>query len=276
MSGFMPFGQQANGFHNSTGAGSTADSDFSKAASTHSSHASVKDKGDGKIESRLDFPDNVFMDDVTHTIQAHYGESAVRARFTEYVRKFLRLASRYEEEKSGFSSIDYPSKRFTPGNLGSGPTFSSMTPDELRRELNASMARIDGWRRTIAYDVHKAEWLARQQSESRHMRPDIQHQVSRLRLGKKLSSPEVEAILRTLNKHTSTDEEIVEVELFVCSRVDDQLRRNPQLLAMLPAQFGGLLPLSFGLFHPSTTARNDTVELLTTLNGHRVSAAGIA
>lgn len=49
-----------------------------------------------------------------------------------------------------------------------------------------------------------------------------------------------------------------------------------QLLAMLPAQFGGLLPLSFGLFHPSKVARNDTVELLTTLNGHRVSAAGIA
>ncbi|GAA5826354.1 hypothetical protein JCM3770_000133, partial [Rhodotorula araucariae] len=40
------------------------------------------------------------------------------------------------------------------------------------------------------------------------------------------------------------------------------------LLAALPAHFGGLLPLAFGLFHPTPEARHYTLELLDRLSAH--------
>jgi hypothetical protein len=75
-------------------------------------------------------------------------------RFTEYVTRFLRLASRYEEEITGSTNFGFPSAPFAeiPGQLprlGSGIAFS----DEATclRELAANAHRIEAWRRTNSY-----------------------------------------------------------------------------------------------------------------------------
>jgi hypothetical protein len=79
-------------------------------------------------------------------------------RFTEYVTRFLRLASRYEEEITGGTSFGFPSAPFTeipgqPPRLGSGIAFS----DEATclRELAANAQRIEAWRRTNSYNYLK-------------------------------------------------------------------------------------------------------------------------
>lgn len=79
-------------------------------------------------------------------------------RFTEYVTRFLRLASRYEEEITGSTSFGFPSAPFTeipgqPPRLGSGIAFS----DEATclRELAANAQRIEAWRRTNSYNYLK-------------------------------------------------------------------------------------------------------------------------
>lgn len=41
-----------------------------------------------------------------------------------------------------------------------------------------------------------------------------------------------------------------------------------QLLANLPPHSGGLLPVAFGLFHPSAAVRENTVDFLTMINAH--------
>jgi len=78
----------------------------------------------------------------------------VRMRFTEYVTRFVRLASRYEEEVTGTTKLGFPSSSFTdhPGRLpqlGSGIVFS----DEATclRELAVNAQRIEAWRKTNSY-----------------------------------------------------------------------------------------------------------------------------
>lgn len=75
-------------------------------------------------------------------------------RFTEYVTRFVRLASRYEEEVTGATKLGFASTSCveTPGRapqLGSGLMFS----DEATylRELSANAQRIEAWRKTNSY-----------------------------------------------------------------------------------------------------------------------------
>ena len=84
----------------------------------------------------------------------------MRARFTEYTMRFLRMAARYEEEYLGATSIGYPSSSFEypnpnepGGRLGSGLSFM----DEMSggKELLANASRIEGWRHTKSYEYHK-------------------------------------------------------------------------------------------------------------------------
>ncbi|GAA6018542.1 hypothetical protein JCM11491_006440 [Sporobolomyces phaffii] len=72
---------------------------------------------------------------------------------------------------------------------------------------------------------------------------DLYHQLSRLRQGRQLSPAEVTLIFQTLAQNVKTDREII------------------ALLAHLPSHFGGVLPLSFGLFHPSPVVRSHTLDL---------------
>ena len=88
-------------------------------------------------------------------ISYHFGESLVRARFTEYVLRFVRLAARYEEDYLGSTKIGYPTSSFTVANdgycqLGSGLVF----PDDTlaTRELAVNAKRIEGWRRSKMYE----------------------------------------------------------------------------------------------------------------------------
>lgn len=74
----------------------------------------------------------------------------MRLRFTEYMARFVRLASRYEEVATGSTALGFSSASFTEGSLGSGVVF----PDEIvaSRELAANASRIEGWRRTKTYE----------------------------------------------------------------------------------------------------------------------------
>lgn len=68
--------------------------------------------------------------------------------------RFVRLASRYEEEAFGSASFGFPTSSFNEGpdgyaKLGSGIVFI----DEAQglKELTLNASRIEGWRRTDLY-----------------------------------------------------------------------------------------------------------------------------
>lgn len=76
----------------------------------------------------------------------------VRMRFTEYVTRFVRLASRYEEETLGKTKIGYPTAPFTDvprPRLGSGMVFTDDA--SAMRELTANAYRMEAWRNTNTY-----------------------------------------------------------------------------------------------------------------------------
>jgi hypothetical protein len=83
----------------------------------------------------------------------------IRARFAEYVFRFLQLASRYEEDTLHMTHIGYVCTQYAvnpqtkQASLGSGIRFS----DEVTglRELSANGARIEGWRMSASYNYWK-------------------------------------------------------------------------------------------------------------------------
>lgn len=93
----------------------------------------------------------------------HYGEAHVRARFTEYATRFVKLAARYEEDVLGLNTtIGYPNEPYQelPGDeprLGSGLCF---TDDPAgARELASNASRIEAWRRTESYTLWQHVWF---------------------------------------------------------------------------------------------------------------------
>lgn len=83
----------------------------------------------------------------------------MRARFTEYAARFVKLATRYEEEALGLeTSIGFPTVAYreAPGDepcLGSGLCFSDEAAGA--RELAANASRIEAWRRAQSYELWK-------------------------------------------------------------------------------------------------------------------------
>lgn len=108
---------------------------------TASQQHQTEEKRDSDVE---------FMNDVLSAIQAHYGETSIRAKFQDYVFRFVRLAAIYEEQVYHATKIGWNSPETT---LGYGPVF----PDEAskQKELNANAHRIEGWRQTISYKYYQ-------------------------------------------------------------------------------------------------------------------------
>ncbi|KAL5481024.1 hypothetical protein ACEPAI_9965 [Sanghuangporus weigelae] len=199
-----------------------------------------------EFSGKADSSDNLFMEDIVNAIQWHFGETLIRARFTEYVQRFVRLAARYEEEYLGSTKIGYPTAPFDPYSqqLGSGLIF----PDDVSasRELALNAYRIEGWRRTKMYEYYMVDFQHALQTKP-IQGFDVYHQIVRLKTVKNMSDQEAELIMRTLAENVQTYDQVVE------------------LLSLLPQYLGGLLPLTFGLFHQQDSVRNHTVDLLTTL-----------
>lgn len=198
--------------------------------------------------------DKIFIEDIRSAIDDHFGENMVRMRFTEYVTRFVRLASRYEEEVTGATKLGFASTSCveTPGRapqLGSGLMFS----DEATclRELSANAQRIEAWRKTNSYQYCIMDF-AKSQATSAIRGFDVLHQLIRLRHTKSMSDWEVSTIMRTLADNSKSYEQVVE------------------LLAYLMPHGGGLLHLSFGLFHQKEAVRNSTVDLFNQLRAYPV------
>ncbi|KAF5346342.1 hypothetical protein D9758_011477 [Tetrapyrgos nigripes] len=225
-----------------------------------------KDAPKGEYPSKSDNADNLFIEDIKSAIEFHYGETLVRVRFTEYVTRFVRLASRYEEEAFGSTKIGPPTSSFQEGiptrsaQLGSGVVFND---DQAgMKELVANAHRIEAWRLTNSYRYFAVD-IAKSQATNPIRGMDVLHQIFRLRHAKKMSDSEVYTILRRIADEVKTYEQVTEVlsesMWFVA------VSHVPQLLSHLTPHTGGLLPLGFGLLHQKESVREATVDLFNRL-----------
>lgn len=112
---------------------------------------------------------------------------------------------------------------------------------------------------------------------------DVEHQLSRLRVSKKIAEVEVQAMYEVLVAHVQTHQEIIEVNtlssfpliyILTIPNQNKKLRYDTffspffplnvwkQILSHAPPYSGGLSPFGFGLHHTSEKIRNLTVEFI--------------
>ncbi|ORX54605.1 spindle pole body interacting protein [Hesseltinella vesiculosa] len=197
--------------------------------------------------------DTEFMSEVLGAIQSHYGETAIRAKFQDYVYRFVRLASLYEENVYQETKLAWRHDNETDpsGLLGTGYVFADEASKQ--RELVANAGRFEGWRQSLSYKYFQKDFAQRQlQSSLQYL--DVFRQVSKLKLLRNLPEKEVLVIYEALLNNVVTERQIIE------------------FLSYLPQHHGGLSPLAVGLFHSSNIVRQYTVELFQRLNRNPVSA----
>ncbi|KAF7315952.1 Protein mesA [Mycena indigotica] len=213
-------------------------------------------KKDGtNVKSADHNADNIFLEDIKAAIEYHYGENHVRMRFTEYVLRFVRLASRYEEDTIGSTKFGYPStvfdNRLPNPRLGSGMSFVDDTAG--RREITGNAQRIEAWRKTNSYEYICVDFRNAQLTDT-IQGFDVAHQLFRIRNAKYLSDAEMIAIMRALSDNVKSYEQVVE------------------LLAYLMPNGGGLAHLAFGCFHQRDAVRDATVDLFNQIRAFPVGA----
>ncbi|EPQ26928.1 uncharacterized protein PFL1_05563 [Pseudozyma flocculosa PF-1] len=218
-------------------------------ASSIRTGASGRDRSGTIYDHRIDSPNTLFMEDISSAIQAHYGERYIRSRITDFVSAFAKCVSRHEEHFYGHTKLGPNSQPFLNGQLGSGPVF--LDRDAEMREIQVNQLRVEGFRASIPYRL-----LLQDELEASAQPPllsfDLSHQIGRLRRARHLLPGESERILLTIATSVVTDEQIVE------------------LLSLVPLHAGGLLPLGFGLFHPSLSVRGAMVDFFLRLSSHPV------
>ncbi|ODN98332.1 hypothetical protein L198_03576 [Cryptococcus wingfieldii CBS 7118] len=203
--------------------------------------------------SRADCVDNQFMEEIAAAMASHYGESNIRLRLTDYLHRFVRLAAYQEYAHTGSSKIGYPTVHYHDGQLGSGVVFAD--EQMKQREMWANGHRIDAWRKTNSYKLFSKDWESR--TKRRAIEFDIHHQISRLRMTKNMSDSEADAIFSSLANGVRTYEQVVE------------------LLTHLPPHGGGIMPIANGLFHQWLGVRENTVDLLLTLQQYPIGRIAV-
>ncbi|KAI8057382.1 docking domain of Afi1 for Arf3 in vesicle trafficking-domain-containing protein [Thamnidium elegans] len=188
----------------------------------------LEEKKDGDVE---------FMTEVLASIQAHYGETSIRAKFQDYVFRFVRLAAIYEEHVYHTTKIGW---NLPSTALGYGPVFSDDVA--MKRELHANAQRIEGWRQTISYKYYQIDighWV--QNSCIKNL--DVYRQISKLKRLRQIPDQEVASIYEAFLNNIITHRQMIE------------------FLSFLPQHQGGLSPLGSGLFHSNPKIRKQAVEL---------------
>lgn len=215
-------------------------SDVSFSTSTKEEEAALATNKVNAV-AKSDCIDNQFMEEILSAATMLYGEQHVRVRWTDYISRFVRLAAYQEQLHLGSTRLGFPYQTFRDPILGSGIVFID---DQLRqRELRGNGHRIDAWRKTKSYRLVQKDF-ARWHETAAIRGCDALHNVKRLRMTRSMSNKEAEIILSTLQKGVKTYDQVVE------------------LLTYLPLHFGGLIPISNGLFHPLRSVQNSTLDLL--------------
>jgi hypothetical protein len=109
----------------------------------------------GASEKNVENPDSEFILDILSAIQSHYGEYTIRAKFIDYISRFVNLAALYEEETTGTTTIGITPDNTpdTTGLLGHGVIFS----DDMakQKEITMNLSRIEGWKQTLSYHYYE-------------------------------------------------------------------------------------------------------------------------
>ncbi|EME50151.1 hypothetical protein DOTSEDRAFT_68870 [Dothistroma septosporum NZE10] len=222
--------------------------------------------------------DGAFMLSVLAAINERHGENAIRGKFRNWVVKFTRLASSFEETVYGASALhihnpespetNFPAsaespveaqKEYPPEVIGHGYVWP--TAQFKNNELAANATRIEGWRNTRSY-YNFIQDLASFYVHRPIKHLDLQHlhdKLAKLRLGHEQSANIYLAICEAIR----SEAEISHLLSIVAMGVWEN---KPTTAGS--GQATGLLYIGTGLFHPRLDVREEVAELLGRIREH--------
>ncbi|CAK7269677.1 hypothetical protein SEPCBS57363_003722 [Sporothrix epigloea] len=218
--------------------------------------------------------DNAFMADILKSVAARLGERVIRAKWRDWIVKFTRIASAFEETVYGASVLNMaggggndfdspisPATTMTTTSTAmSSPAVVSAAnghgyiwadDNAKQRELAGNATRVESWRNSRSYlSFIKANQDVAQLYTIRPLKGlDLHHMHDRLRT-QRLTPAQSREIFLTFTRAVHSYDEIC------------------LLLTVAPEAHGGLFYIALGLFHKDRDVRTKTAELLERLAEH--------
>lgn len=185
------------------------------------------------------------MKDLKHMVEDHFAESSVRSRCREYIKRFVRIATNYEEFKYGSTQL-WPSSAEPEYDVIPGYGYCWASDAQRALDFSCYAPVIAGWRESRSY-----RYYAKDQRHSWVHRPkkviDFEYHLDRLRT-QHLSSEEAGFIYLAFSDNVLDGEDVT------------------RFLASLGSK--SLYFLGYGLFHPDPTVRTAVVRLLYLIQNH--------
>ncbi|ANB14896.1 Afi1p [Sugiyamaella lignohabitans] len=186
-----------------------------------------------------------FVDEVKKMVANHYGETSVRTRCQQYIKRFVRMSTNYEEYKYGatnlWPSFNDPDYLVVPGY---GYTWASESQKVSDFALYAPV--IEGWRASRSYKYYIDDQRGIWQLPPKYV-IDYECHLDRLRL-QQLSYEESASVFEALCTHTQDYDDI--------NRLLSATHQN------------NLFYLCLGMFHRDASIRIMTVRLLQRIEQH--------
>lgn len=195
-------------------------------------------------------PDDLyFVDELQKMMANHYGETTIRTHCRHYLKRFIRIATNYEEHRYGFTNL-WPSSETSSSSefkVVPGYGYTWQTEQQRLTDFNIYSPVIEGWKQSRSYQCYIEDQKKYSWERPPKYVVDFEYHLDRLRL-QRLTYEESGFIFNTLCSHTKDYDDI-----------------NKLLSA---SSLGNLFYLALGLFHRDSSVRTMTVLLLQRIENH--------
>lgn len=214
---------------------------------TKSQSQAEKQAQHNNLISSMNPEDVAFIADLKVMIADHFAESSIRKRCHNYIKRFIRISTNYEEFKYGTTNL-WPSPTDPNYEVVPGYGYTWISDAQRIFDFNCYSPVIEGWRMSRSYQYYI--------EEQKHIWPkvpksvfDFDYYLDKLRYHK-LTYDESASIYTGLAEHIQDDQDIM--QLLSASSVNN------------------LFYIALGLFHKSTQVRYATARLIHKLELHTV------
>lgn len=213
-----------------------------KQASTNDKNAAQQQQN---LLASMNPEDVAFIADLRCMIRDHFAESSIRTRCRNYIKRFIRIATNYEEFKYN-KTLLWPSRSDPRYNVVGGYGYTWVSDTQRAFDFNCYAPVIEGWRMSRSYRQYVAEQTRIWPTTPKKVF-DYDYHLDKLRY-QKVGYDESAYIFTTLAEHVTDRDETM--RLLTASSVNN------------------LFYIALGLFHKSPQVRVATARVISKIETH--------